>query len=309
MLNLRKIPLPPLLLANIAIIITVIAWGTSFISTKIILHEMPPSTLAFTRFFIASLLLYGLLKKLEPQTKIAPRDHRSFFIAGFLGIALYFFMENTGIKFTTASNASLITAFVPLLTIATNFIFFRVKLSLCEWLGIILGTAGAYLTVTANGQLDFSSDNFKGNLFLIGAMLAWAAYTIFCKRLQNRYSGLAVVAYQTFYGTLALLPMALLEYTEWQAVSLISWFNIAYLAFICSAAGYVFYSYSLKVLDVTVTIMYLNLVQVFGVGAGYLILNERLLPIQLWGGLLIFISIFISNLNNILKLFHKHERN
>ncbi len=291
----------PFLLANAAMMMTVVAWGTSFISTKVVLREMAPSTLAFTRFFIASCLLYPLLKKMEPQSRLQQGDRFSFFIAGFLGISLYFFLENTGVKYTTASNASLITSFVPILTITINFLFFRARLSAFEWIGILLGTAGAYLTITANGQLSFASENFRGNLFLIGAMLSWAAYTICSRRLQERYSGLAIVAYQTFYGTLALFPAALFEYPFWQNCSFLTWLNVSYLAVVCSAAGYVFYIYALHTLDVTVTTLYLNLVQVFGVAAGFLFLDERLLPIQLCGGGIIFLGIVVSNLGNIIK--------
>ncbi|WP_110954304.1 DMT family transporter [Anaerosinus massiliensis] len=297
--------LSPVTLANLAMIITMIAWGTSFISTKIVLKEVPPITLAFIRFFITSIILYGIIKKTEPNTFVASADKWRLALIGFIGISIYFYLENTGIKFTSASNASLITSFVPILSIALNMLFFKARLSGLEAIGVFIGIIGAYLTITANGTIDFTSDNFKGNLYMIGAMIAWAIYTLLSKKMQKKYSGLCILTYQTIFATLSLIPFTLLEYNTWQTISATSFLHILYLASICSALGYFLYGYALKTVDVVITTLYLNCVPVVGVISGYLILNETILPIQIFGGMIIIAGIFIANLNHTLALFSK----
>ena len=295
------------MLANIAMMITVLAWGTSFISTKIALTEIPPITLAFIRFFITSLILYTIIKKIEPNTVPAKTDQYKMALAGFVGISVYFFLENTGIKLTTASNASLITSFVPILSIALNMLFFKARLNGLEAIGVAIGIIGAYLTVTANGNIDFSSDNFKGNLYMIGAMIAWAVYTILSKQMQRNYSGLFIITYQTIFATFTLLPLSFLEYDQWQTFSVSTFFQVLYLATICSGLGYFFYGYALKTIDVVVTTLYLNCIPVVGVISGYFILDEQILPIQILGGATIILAIFVTNLDKTLLLLKKKK--
>ena len=282
-------------LANLAMLFTVVCWGISFISIKIVVNEIPPITTACLRFLITSTFLFIALKNLEPDHKLSKDLIPKLMLGGFLGITLYFCCENTGIKLTTASNASLITSLVPILAIGLDIIFFKSKISFTKIIGIIIALIGTYLIITASGNIDFSSDNFKGNMFMIGAMSSWAFYTILNKFLQNKHSALFLVTYQTIFGSLFLIPLSLLEFNSWHSFSLLVFMNILFLSILCSALGYFLYSFALKNLDVTITTIYLNLTPIIGIISGYLILNESILPLQLLGGLLVILSIYIAN--------------
>ncbi|RYD04898.1 hypothetical protein N752_11980 [Desulforamulus aquiferis] len=253
------------LLANLAIAIAVIFWGVSFISTKIAVAEVPPTTLALVRFIIASVALGLLLKRVEPTTKVDKRDRPKMVLGGLLGITFYFYFENLGIKLTTVVNASLIVTIVPLVAILLDVLFFKSRLTTLKLLAALIAIVGTYLSVTANGQIDFSSTNFKGNLLMICAMLCWVFYTLVNKSLQRKYSGICMTTYQTIYGTLCLIPLSLLEYQEWRLFSLTTLGHILFLAFCCSVGCYILYMYALKHLDVAITTVYLNLVPVIGV--------------------------------------------
>lgn len=284
------------LIANIMMFVTIVFWGISFISIKIAVEEVPPVTMALLRFVIASVLLWGLLRKIEPGTKIDKADIPRMILAGCLGITLYFYFENIGVKLTTAVNASLIVTIVPILAIVLDVVFFGAPVSLYKGAGIVLAAGGTYLSVTANGELDFDSANFAGNVLVIGAMLAWVFYTLVNKSLQNKYSGLYMTTYQTISGTILLLPLSLTEYNEWQVFSLTALGHILFLAIFCSVICYLLYMYALKHLDVAITTLYLNLIPVVGVMGGYFILDESVLPIQLIGGLVTLLAIVIINL-------------
>ena len=282
-------------LANLAMLFTVVCWGISFISIKVVVNEIPPITTACFRFLITSIFLWIALHKIEPKHHLTVKIMPKLALGGFLGITLYFCCENTGIKLTTASNASLITALVPILAIGLDVIFFKSKLSLSKICGIIIALIGTYLIVTASGNIDFSSDTFKGNMFMIGAMSSWAFYTILNKFLQAQHSALFLVTYQTIFGAMFLVPLSLFEFNQWHSFSLLAFANILFLAIICSAIGYFLYSFALKNLDVTVTTIYLNLTPIIGILSCYLILNESILPLQLLGGFLVILSIYIAN--------------
>lgn len=283
------------IIANIAMVITVFFWGVSFVSIKVAVTEIPPVTMALLRFMIASVILGVMLKKVEPKKRIEKADLPKMLAGGILGITLYFYFENTGVKLTTAANASLIVMVVPVLTIVLDMVFFRTRLSGLKLLGIVIAVVGSYLSVTGNGQLELDASSFKGNILIICSMLAWALYTLVNKSLQGKYSGLFLTAWQTILGTLCLLPLSLLEYREWQWFSLIAFWNVLFLALFCSVLCYLFYVYALKYLDVAATTLYLNLIPVVGVVSGYFILNESVLPIQLLGGIITVFAIIIVN--------------
>lgn len=283
------------ILANILMLVTILFWGVSYVSIKITVAEVPPITMAAIRFTIASVLLWGMFKRVEPGAKLAKADLLQMGLAGCLGITLYFYFENSGIKLTTAANASLIVTIIPILAIGLDILFFGARVSTLKLIAIAIAIIGAYFSVTANGQLDLNSANFTGNLLVLGAMLSWTFYTLVSKSLQNKYSGMCMTTYQTVIGTLFLIPLSFTEYSEWHMPSLTAWGHILFLAVCCSVLGYLFYMYVLKQLDVAITTLYLNLVPAVGVVSGYFILGESVLPIQIAGGALTLVAIIVMN--------------
>lgn len=283
------------LMANLAMLVTVTLWGMSFISIKTAVSEVPPITLALLRFMIASTILLIITRKVEPTTKLQPNDLRKMIIAGFFGITLYFFFENTALRLTTASSAALITSIVPIVAITMDILVFKTRVSFIKCIGILIAMSGAYLAITANGQLDFSSQTFIGNLFVVGAMLSWSVYTLLNKSFQGKYSGLFLTTYQSLFGTMFLIPLSLFEYKEWHFFSLTAFSNILFLAIGCSALGYFLYIYALSKLDVTITTLYLNLMCIIGVLGGHFFLQETIFPAQIAGGAMIIFSIIMIN--------------
>lgn len=282
-------------LGNAAMLLAVFFWGTSFVSIKIVLGELPPVTMAVIRFVIATVLLFGLLHRLEPGTKPQKRDIYRLLTAGFLGVSLYFYFENTGMKLTTASNAALIAAVIPILATLLDMAFYRTRLSLLQGTGMLLALAGTYLAVTANGQISMGSGNLKGNLLIFCSSVSWSVFTLYTKSLQRSYSGLFLTAWQNLTGTLLLLPLSFAEHGEWRMVSLKVLLHLLYLAVCCSAGCYLLYNYALKRLDVVSTTVYLNMVPVVGVLCGYLFLRETVLPVQLAGGCVILAGVAVVN--------------
>jgi len=294
------------LLANLAMVAVIIFWGISYVSIKVTVNEIPPITMGLIRFAIASLTLVIILRRVEPQTKLAKSDLPKMLLGGIFGITLYFIFENIGVKLSTATNASLIVTVVPIITIILDALFFQTRISFMKLTGVIIAVCGSYLAVTGNGKAELNSDHFNGNMLMICAMLSWALFTLVNKSLQKKYSGLFLTTYQTIFGTLCFIPFSLYEYKEWKLFSPIALGNILFLAFFCSVGGYLLYTYALKRLDVALTTIYLNLIPVVGVLSGYLILKESVLPIQLIGGLITLFAIVIVNFE-LLTLQHRRE--
>lgn len=285
------------LLGNGAMVITVLFWGTSFVSIKIAVSAVPPITLALLRFLLASFILWLLLKKWEPSAKLERRDWLRMGVSGFLGVTLYFFLENSGIRLSTASNAALITSVIPILATALDAILYKTRISAVQCAGMALAMIGSYFAITANGLVQLDSAHLTGNLFILGAMVSWVLYTFCSKAFGSKYSGLMATFCQNAFGTILLVPLALTEYQEWRAFPPSILFHILFLAVFCSAGCYLLYNYALRKLDVTATTMYLNLVPIVGVLGGHAFLQETVLPIQLAGGAVIIGGILLVNGN------------
>ncbi len=112
-------------LALLFIILAVLFWGYSFISTKIVLTQIPPVSIAFFRQIIATLVLIPMALYTRCMPKMALHDLILATCGGFFGIVMYFVFENSGLQYTTASNASMIVSALPVFTLICEAILFR----------------------------------------------------------------------------------------------------------------------------------------------------------------------------------------
>ena len=279
----------------ILVLLSTIFWGMSFISTKIVLTEVPPVSIAFFRQVIALVPLFLWAFFSKTSLKIALKDFFLLAFSCFFGIVLYFVFENNGLKYTSASNASMIVASVPVFTLLAEVLFFRFKANLKMLLCITVSITGVYLVISINGRLDFSSARFLGNAMVLGAMISWVIYTILSRNLGTKYSSLVITIYQTAISLFLFIPFIIPESGNWKGVTLVPLLNLLYLGIFCSALSYFFFLYGIKKLGATVSSTFLNLIPVVSVIAGYIILGERLGIIQLAGMSLIIGSLWLLN--------------
>lgn len=279
-------------LALLFLILAVIFWGYSFISTKMVLKVYGPASIAFFRQVIAAVALIIWLGAARGFTRVSRRDWLPLTVSAFLGIVLYFLFENTGMLYTTASNASLIVAAVPIFTMFTETFFFKLKITWKMIACLLLSIAGVYLVISINGKLDFSSARFKGNLMVVGAMVCWVFYTIVNKKLSEKYPSLMMTMLQSCISVVLFVPWIIKDIPRWQWPSWGIAGNLVYLGVFCSAMSYFFYIYAIKRLGATIGAAFLNLIPVVTVISGFLVLQEGLAVIQIIGMALIMFSLY-----------------
>lgn len=282
-------------LAVVLLIFTVLAWGLSFISTKIVLTQLPPITIAFYRQIIASvfLILWGIVSK--TLLRVSLREWIMIMISAFFGIVLYFAFENTGLQYTTAANASMIISALPVFTLLSEAIIYKMKIrrQLVWWIMISIG--GVYLLVTDHGGLDFSSTRFIGNSMVLGAMACWVVYTAFCKKLLEKHSTILITTYQSLISIFLFIPFIIPEIKRWPTLTSLSvsvWVNLLFLGIFCSALAYVWYAYAVKNLGATISTVFLNLIPVVTMVTGSFLLGEIITGWQIIGISLILLSLF-----------------
>ena len=280
-----------------SISVTTLLWGLSFISIKVSVAVIPPMSLAFARFLIAVLLLRFFLWRREPGFRLEAADRITLVLSGLLGVTLYFFLENNGVKLISASSASIIVAGIPVVSMLVNYIVFSSRLRLIHVGGVILSVMGVYLVVEHG--LTLKGEPVLGYLFMFGCIVTWVVYNFQSRTLFRKYSQLAIVYKQTLYGTIAFIPFLFLELNqvEWAKIDIGIIMHVLYLGIFCSAMGYTFYMYALDHLGVGTTTLYINLIPVVTVAASALFLGEQIGGKQIVGALLVIAAVTIVSVS------------
>ncbi|MCY9692674.1 DMT family transporter [Paenibacillus alginolyticus] len=276
----------------IAVITAILLWSTSFVGTKIAFNSFPPLTLGAARFLIASVILGAIMLSRKEFIRPAPKDMGLMALSGILGTTLYFALENIELELTTASSAALIVASYPAITALLEFIFYRVKISWLKGLGIVMAVLGVYQI--SGGSSEESSGQLTGNIILILAGVVFAAYNFTTRKVVKNYSMVTVSFYQTIAGTLAFIPLALIERSRWQVPSVESLWMLLYLGVFCSIAAFMLYNYGLRNLSSGTAMALMNLVPLFGVLFSSVFLHEVLHIFDLIGGMIIIVGVILS---------------
>ncbi|MEA2096725.1 MAG: DMT family transporter [Candidatus Cloacimonadota bacterium] len=255
---------------------TVVIWGVSLPVTTILLDNgFTANNITFFRFFIATVIMHLFLGDRRKQ-KIEPKDRINFMIMGLCGTTLFFYFENTALRFTSVSNTALITALIPLFTLVTAVVIYRKKILWQNYIGIPLGLMGTALLFYKD--IVNSSVHLKGDLFVFGSVLMWVAYSFVYRKVSNKYKPMFIV-YKTFiYGCLFTIPMLVFEYREFSSITInlqvVS--ALFYLSILCSLLGYYFWILAINNIGIKATVNLILLLPVVSVSAGVLFLSEPL---------------------------------
>ncbi len=280
--------------AVVAVVAAALFWSSSYAVTKRVLDDVGPLSIGALRFTMAALLL-GLVIRLNRHRPARPdaRQRRQLYVSGFLGITVYFVLENIGVDMSTASDASLIVATYPLMTMLLELLTLRDRMPWTRVSGVLLATVGAVLVVRSGAETGGSS-RWVGDVLLLLGGLAWAGYNILGKRASAGQNAMSVTYYQTLAGAAGFLLASLLEAGDWQVPDATASSLIVYLAVACSVGGFLLYNYGLRRMASSVAVNILNLVPVFGVAGAVVLNGESLHPVQALGGVVIIAGVALG---------------
>ena len=172
-------------LGHAAALMTIIIWGTTFVSTKVLLRDFTPVTVLFTRFVIGYAFLWCLKPRVLPFS--GWKKELLFAGAGLTGVTLYFLLENIALTYTFASNVGIIVAVVPFFTaLLAHFLLKGEGFSRRFFLGFSAAFTGIFL-IMANGAFVLEL-NPAGDILALGAAFVWAAYSILMKKHDHLHA-------------------------------------------------------------------------------------------------------------------------
>ncbi len=282
-------------------LLTIVIWGTTFISTKILLVDFQPVEILFFRFVIGFLVL--LVAYPQRLKTMGCKQELTFVAAGLCGICLYYLLENIALTFTIASNVGVIISVAPFFTaILTHFFTTsEEKLRGHFFVGFIVTMVGIILINFHSVKLQL---NPTGDLLAVVAALVWACYSILTKKISSFGYPIILSTRKTFfYGILFMIPM--LFFFDFQLnlsrfTNMTYLFHILYLGLGASALCFVTWNFSVKELGTIKTSLYIYIIPVITVITSVLILHEQLTLLSGIGTVLTLIGLFLSE--------HKIER-
>ena len=278
-------------------IAAVVMWGVNFSTIKIALRELSPGGFNGMRLFVTSALFVVLVAFSREKFRIERRDILGLAAVGIAGNAIYQILFIHGVSLTTASNTSLILSISPVFVALLGAVLGIERIHWAAWLGILISFSGLYLVIAGgNGGLRFSAANVAGDLFIFGAAIFWASYTVFSKPFLERMSPLKFSAYTVWAGALVYLPLTAGDVlaVSWARVSLRSWVMIVLSSLFGFVIGYLIWYNSVKKVGNSKTAIYNNLTPVFTALFAALILGESFRPRQLIGAAVILTGVYLT---------------
>ena len=281
----------PTFAAHAAAILTILIWGATFTSTKVLLQAFAPIEILFLRFLLGACALLLACPRL-----LHVRDRRrevTFALAGLCGVTLYFLLENIALSYSTASNVGVLVGISPFLTALLARIVLGESLHPGFFVGFVCAMSGIVcIAVNSNAVLPL------GDVLALLAALTWAFYSILTRKIGDYgYNTLQVTRRIFCWGLLFMLPTLPLSGFRWGLERLAQPEMLANLLFLglgASALCFVTWNFAVKALGAVKTSVYIYATPVITIVSSALILHETMTPIMWLGTVLALGGLILS---------------
>lgn len=205
-----------MLLPRIYLLLCVTIWGWTFVATKIALDYVTPFELMGLRFLLGLPLLGLIIKVKGIPIKFERKDLRAIGLASAI-ITVHFFVQITGLKYTSATNTGWIISISPLIMALLAYFILKEKLRKTTLLGIGLATVGILLLVSKGKLNNFGWLDSIGDWLVLVSAHTWAFYTVAVRDVSRRGHPLAVTFAVLLPSTvIVVVPMIFLS--DWARI-------------------------------------------------------------------------------------------
>lgn len=279
---------------HILAVITAMIWGTTFVSTKVLLREFSPQETLFFRFLLGYIALWVM----KPKVLRVERRHEILFAgAGLSGICLYYLFENIALTYTQASNVSVIVSIAPIFVSISAFFFLKEeKLPKYFLIGFVFAIIGIVL-ISFSGT-DGVEMNLAGDLLCVAGAACWGVYSVLTKKLSDhRYPVIMATRRMFFYGLLFMIPVFVAADSRLGIERFEDPVNVAnflYLGIGACAVCFVTWNYAVEILGAIKTSAYIYAIPVVTIVMSIIILGEKITVMSVAGTVLTLAGLVIS---------------
>ena len=282
------------LMPTVAILAAVVFWGSSFAIMKVAISDLGPWTVMWARMAFALVVVLPFWRKLWPVPYRAG-DWKFLLPLCLFEPCLYFTLEANALRFTSSSQAGLISASVPLMVALGAYLTLRESVSRGTVLGLFVALGGVVWLTLAGDPSEVATNPILGNSLEMGAMTSAVGYILLVKKLSQRYNPWFLTAMQIVVGFFFFLPgvfpiigKGMAAFTTGQILAL------AYLGVCVTLAAFGFYNYGIAHIPASRASAFINVIPVVAVIFGWTLLNETLNGAQMAAALCILAGVGLS---------------
>ncbi len=275
-------------------------FGLSFMFVRGALEHIDPFHLLGLRFAVAAVTLTLLRLAGLFKFKVSLADIKALLPLALFMPVLYFPGETIGIQLTSASQAGIIIAVIPIFVAALSALLLKEHPSRIQWLFILTSVGGVIFIVIMEGRGSVGTASL-GIPVLLGTVLIAACYHIASRRAARRYSPLQLTWVMMVTGAVVFNGIALVQHAAAGRVDryfqplLHTWPVILYLGVLSSVVAFFLVNYSLSRITATQSAIFANLETVIAMAAGVFLLHEKLFWFHLLGAALILAGVWGTN--------------
>lgn len=278
---------------------TVLAWGASFIATKVVLRDVSPVTVVWLRFAMGVAIL-GLAVAWRKQFTLPGRGDLAYFaLLGFIGITFHQWLQSTGLLTAQASTTAWIVATTPVFMALLGWLVLKERLGWVKAGGIALAALGVLLVVSKGDWSALSSGRFGtgGDFLILVSAPNWAVFSVVSRRGLGSHPAARMMFYVMGFGWLftSALLFAGPGLSEIGRLSREGWLALGFLGIVCSGLAYIFWYDALQVVPASQVGAFLYLEPLVAVVVASLVLDEPLLLASLIGGGIILAGVWLVN--------------
>ena len=259
---------------------------------------VPPVSLAFWRWLTVFLILTPFFfEEIIKKKKQFKNESLKLFFLGLTGCGICGAFPFIAGMSTTMANMGIIYTSSPIFIILLSVLFFRDKINLSRILGLIICLLGV-LTIICKGDLTYLI-NFKftsGDLWMLGAAIGWAVYSIFLINWKSSFSLMARFTLIAFFGAISLFPFYLIE----ESFFFNTTFNSNFIFWVLFAAispgiiAFTLYTKVQKYVGASLAGFTLYIFSIYSAIYGIILFNEMLLSFHYYGAALVFIGVYLA---------------
>lgn len=282
--------------AYLCLIGAVSLWGGNWVAVRYVVQEIPPFVVVTTRTVLSAIILL-LIMYLRKDPRPSIKEYKLYAFFGLVGLFGFNICQFVGLKFTTATNGSLINAITPMLVILFSRFLIKERLSIVQIAGALISFFGVTWIVTKGSWAVVSSLQFNlGDVLMFIGSVCWAIYTVLSKKPTLQYSAVSVTAYSSVFAALYFLPFGVAQYQAEPLVAVPSWKIIMSMSFIVFVAvcGIIAWTKGISLIGPNRGSIFMNLMPIFTVIFAFLILKEPISLYQLLGGVFVLIGVLLT---------------
>ena len=274
-----------------------------FMATNIIVARggveyVPPISLAFWRWLTVFLILFPFFyNEILKNKKYINKEFWKLFFLGSMGCGICGAFPFIAGMSTTMANMGIIYTSSPIFIIILSAMFFNDKINFSRVIGLVLCLIGV-LAIISKGNLDLLI-NFKftsGDLWMIGAAMGWAVYSIYLLNWKSKFSLMARFTLIAMFGTISLFPFYILEEIFYFNTA----FNSNFLFWVLFAAvspgiiAFTLYTRVQKYLGASLTGFPLYIFSIYSAIYGIILFDEALLNFHYFGAAFVFAGVYLA---------------